>query len=181
MTPIYDQQPPQPSKAKLIGYAGALAVLVVGISFGIYRAMNPTSAPPPERRGGYLETVVGALHKTEAEACRARMVEVYRSLLMYANENDGQFPPSLEEAFADGDARLATRCPGREAHAYLYVPGQTTLSPSDGVLVYESDEPRPAHRGNSTVLRVSGEVELLAPAELDEALAATRAAIAPAP
>jgi hypothetical protein len=85
---------------------------------------------------------------------------------MYAAAHDGLFPPAL----ADLNRRELLRAPGPDGQEYQYVPGQRDSSPRTNILAYEKV---PVHNGKVLALRVGGTVDLLAPADLDQALAQT--------
>lgn len=172
-----EEKPSGAHVARKLAMAVVLAGLLGVMGVGLYRLMTrrsspPPSATPPDR--GYLGTVIGSLHKAEMEACRGQLESVYKTLEMYAQAHDGQFPPSLEAAYQSSE--LATpyvQCPGREHVGYRYLPGQSVASLPESILVYEET---PGHQGQSMAVRVNGRVELLGPEALAAAVEQTRAA-----
>jgi hypothetical protein len=118
--------------------------------------------------GQYGQGLVKARAQAEELVCSQQLAAgVYSALQQYA-WRDGRFPKSLEALVETGMLnRLLLHCPVRQDCRYVYVPGLTPRSPPNCVLVYEQPA---AHGGRSAVLHVSGQVELLAPEQLEGAL-----------
>ena len=64
------------------------------------------------------------------------------------------------------------RCPSPEGEQYKYIPGHGANSPDSNVVLYE---PKAVHDGRAGVLRLGGQVELLTPEELQQAIDQTLA------
>jgi len=68
-----------------------------------------------------------------------------KAMLIYANDNDGQYPPDLETLVKFTDLspkaltcpRVPEDFPGKH---YIYITGQKTVMPPDNVLVYENPQ-----------------------------------------
>jgi hypothetical protein len=131
----------------------------------------PASAPadinPAEAYGEYLQTVVKSKKQAETLADKITLGVVGQDLTMYAATHGGQFPAAL----ADLGRRDLLRAPGPDGQEYQYVSGQQSNSPRTNILAYEK---LPVHNGKALALRVSGTVDLLAPADLEAALAQTK-------
>ena len=124
---------------------------------------------------GYLEVVVGALTRAEIEVAKTNMRQLAVQMGLYAMDNI-VFPPSLEALVEanDCDERLIATV-GREPRAYSYIAGQNRTHPPANVLVYDG---KPAYDGKCLVLHVGGNVELLSPEALKEAIEKTKAVLA---
>lgn len=119
----------------------------------------------------YGQALTDTTDKASAMKCRMNMRSIYQSLQVYALENE-TFPSSQQELVDYcGDSRLF-RCSEPNAPIYVYVPGQRSDLPGTNVLLYE---PTSVHEGRCCVLFVNGQTVLLTPAELEQALEATKA------
>lgn len=104
--------------------------------------------------------------KASDVACQMNLRAIAQNLQMYAVSNE-RFPGSRQELVDfSGNSRLF-RCPDPNGGEYLYVPGQGGDTSAGGVLVYES---KPAHHGRCNVLFTNGQIALLTPEELRQAL-----------
>jgi hypothetical protein len=134
-------------------------------------AATPASAPasinPAEAIGEYFLGVYRARKQAETLADKIAMGVLGKDLTMYAAAHDGLFPPTLAEL----GRRDLLHAPGPDGQPYQYVPGQRDSSPRTNILAYEK---QPVHNGKLLALRVSGTVDLLAPADLEKALAQTK-------
>ena len=128
-----------------------------------------------EESRGYLDVVLGSLSKAQIASAQANMRQLAMEMGLYAMDNIA-FPPSLEALVEanDSDDRLIVTV-GREPRAYSYIAGQNKTHPPANVLVYDE---KPAYDGKCLVLRVGGNVELLSPEALEEAIEKTRAVLA---
>jgi prepilin-type processing-associated H-X9-DG protein len=119
----------------------------------------------------YGTAMIQTSNKAAAISCQANLRAIGQNLEMYAISNSS-FPASQQELMDwSGNSRLF-RCPDPNGAEYVYIPGQRPDMPATNVLVYE---PEPVHNGRCNVLFLGGQIEMLAPAQLDEAVQATRA------
>jgi hypothetical protein len=121
----------------------------------------------------YNQAMVNATHKAEMVRCQTNLRAIDQNIQMYAISNDG-FPPSLEALVQYSGTKQLFHCPDPNGVDYVYIPGQNPDMPPDNVLVYE---PKPMHEGRCSVLRLNGELDLLTPDQLQQALERTRATI----
>jgi len=117
----------------------------------------------------YGETMVETTYRTEAVKCQTNLRAIGQNIQMYAISNDA-FPPSMEALVQWSGSTQLFRCPASEGESYIYIPGQNAAMPPANILVYES---KPVHDGRCSVLRLGGQIELLTPEELQQALAQT--------
>ncbi len=121
----------------------------------------------------YSEVLIDTSHKASALKCQMNMRSIYQTLQVYAMENE-KFPSSQQELVSYcGDSRLF-RCNEPNAPMYVYIPGQRNDMPPTNVLVYE---PEPVHEGKSVVLFLNGQMAMLTPDELRQAIAVTAGAL----
>ena len=121
----------------------------------------------------YNEAMVKTTYKAETVKCQTNLRTIGQNIQMYAISND-EFPPSLEALVEYSGTTQLFRCPAADGERYIYIPGQNaTMSPMN-ILLYE---PKPVHDGRCSVLRLGGQLELLTPEELQQALAQTPAGI----
>ena len=124
---------------------------------------------------GYLGAVMDALTQAEVTAAKVNMRTLARELGAYESDH-GAFPITLDDLVkAQGLSDKAIRSIGKTPRPFSYIQGQTMKSPPENVLVYDEN---PIYDRQCLLLRVSGEVELLGPADLREALAQTKARLA---
>ena len=149
---------------------GACWVLCVGLA-----AAAVGGCKDEEEDKGYLGGVMDALTQAEVTAAKAHMRTLAVSLGAYAS-NNGVFPKSLDDLVkAEGLSDKAIRSIGKNPRLFSYINGQTMKSPPENVLVYDEN---PIYDRKCLLLRRGGEVELLGPADLREALAQTKARLA---
>ena len=127
---------------------------------------------PPTRKkldkpGGYVHTIVRTRTFAQSQACLTRMAVLKQELMLYAQMNDGRFPPSLA-VLKRGDL-IKTPMSGNEE--YSYVPGQSIGSDGSNILVYLE---LVNYKGMCHVLRVGGTVESISPEDLEAELGRTR-------
>jgi len=119
----------------------------------------------------YGTAMIQTSNKAAAISCQANLRAIGQNVQMYAISN-GSFPASQQELMDwSGNSRLF-RCPDPNGAEYVYIPGQRPDMPPTNVLLYE---PVPVHSGRCNVLFLGGQIDLLAPAELDAAVQATQA------
>ena len=121
----------------------------------------------------YTQAMIDAKFSAESVKCQTNLRAIAQNIQIYALENEG-FPPSLQALIKWSGSTQLFKCPSPDAGQYVYIPGQKSgMSPSN-VLVYES---KPVHDGRCNVLRLGGQIELLTPEELQQALAQTQASL----
>ena len=121
----------------------------------------------------YTETLIETRYTAEAVKCQSNLRAIWQNVQMYAATN-GTFPPSMEALKEwSGNSRLF-RCPVPDGAEYVYISGQNNDMPGENVLLYE---PKAVHDGRCCVLRLSGQLELLTPEELQAAVARTPAGL----
>ena len=121
----------------------------------------------------YTQTMIDTKYTAEAVKCQTNMRAIFQNIQMYALSNEG-YPSSQQELVQwSGNTRLF-KCSSPDGGQYVYIPGQNGSMSPENVILYE---PEPVHDGRCSVLRLGGQIELLTPEELQQALAQTRAAI----
>ncbi len=121
----------------------------------------------------YTQTMINTKFTAETVKCQTNLRTIAQNIQIYALSNEG-FPPSLEDLVQWSGSTQLFKCPSPDAGKYVYVPGQNSgMSPAN-VLLYES---KPVHDGRCSVLRLGGQIELLTPEELQQALAQTQASL----
>jgi len=154
----------------------ALAALLA-VAAGMTGCSSKDEDGDGEESPGYLKSMVIAKELAEERVCQVNLRDIGSALRMYAVTEE-QFPPGLVRR--DGWEGLSLpaeklRCPSGSGRQYVYIPDQDPTMPGDNVLLYETEA---VHRGRCHVLRLSGEIEKLTPAELDAAVAETKRRIA---
>ena len=119
----------------------------------------------------YSETMVQAKHDATSATCHLNLRAIGQSLQAYAGIN-GMFPASMEELMEFTGSTKVFKCPSPEGEQYKYIPGQGANSPDSNIVVFE---PRAVHDGRAGVLRLGGQLELLTPEELQQAIDQTLA------
>ena len=121
----------------------------------------------------YTQTMIDAKYTAETVKCQTNLRTIAQNIQIYALSNEG-FPSSLEDLIQWSGSTQLFKCPSPDAGEYVYISGQRSgMSPAN-VLLYES---KPVHDGRCSVLRLGGQIELLTPEELQQALAQTQASI----
>jgi prepilin-type processing-associated H-X9-DG protein len=119
----------------------------------------------------YTEAMVNTSHKATTLTCQTNMQTIFKNLNIYAISNE-RFPESQQELVEFGGYARLFQCPDPNGSQYVYIPGQSgDMSPSN-VLLYES---KPVHDGKCNVLFLGGQIEMLTPEQLKQALEATAA------
>lgn len=121
----------------------------------------------------YTDAMIQTSNRTATISCQANFRAIGQNLQMYAISN-GSFPATQQELMEwSGNPRLF-RCPDPNGGDYVYIPGLRQDMPATNVLLYE---PNPVHSGRCNALFLGGQIELLSPEQLQQAIAATRAQI----
>jgi hypothetical protein len=121
----------------------------------------------------YTEGMIKTQNKAVTVTCQMNLRSIAQNIQMYAMSNDS-FPPSLEALIEFSGSTQLFQCPDTEGGKYVYIPGQNNNMPPVNILLYE---PKPVHDGRCCVLRLNGQIELLSPEQLDEAVAQTLAGL----
>ena len=143
----------------------ASLVIVAIIGFGILWLIKSW--------GEATEQYGNVLIKTKKQSmtlnCQISLQAIWKDIQIYAIENNS-FPSSLKE-LSDwaGNPRLMY-CPDPNGQEYSYIPGQKMNMSPENVLVYES---KAVHKGCCNVLRLSGNIELLATKQVQVAVEKT--------
>ena len=114
----------------------------------------------------YTDTMVQAKYNTISVECQMNLQNIGKNLYMYAATN-GTYPESLEELMRFSGNTQLFKCPSLEGEQYKYIPGHGANSPDSNVVLYET---KAVHNGRAGVLRLGGQVELLTPEELQQAI-----------
>jgi hypothetical protein len=121
----------------------------------------------------YTQTMINTKYTAETVTCQTNLRTIAQNIQIYALSNEG-FPASLQDLVQWSGSTQLFKCPSPDAGEYVYIAGQRSgLSPAN-VLLYES---KPVHDGRCSVLRLSGQIELLTPEELQQAIAPTQASL----
>lgn len=117
----------------------------------------------------YGQAMIDTSNRASALKCQTNLRSIYQSLQVYAIENEA-YPSSQEELVRYcGDSRLF-HCSEPNAPMYVYLPAQRSDASPLRVLLYE---PAPVHEGRCSVLFAGGQIALLAPDELKQAIDVT--------
>lgn len=119
----------------------------------------------------YTTGMIRTSNKASTVACQANFRAIGQNLQMCAISN-GSFPATQKELMDFSGYTRLFRCPDPNGSDYVYVPGQTGDMPSTNVVLYETE---PVHDGRCNVLFLGGQIALLTPEELRQALEATTA------
>lgn len=119
----------------------------------------------------YTTAVVDTQHKSVTLACQMNLRSIAQCLQTYAITNE-EFPDSQRELETYCGSSKLWRCPDPCGVEYVYIPGARPDMPSTTVLVYE---PKPVHAGRCNVLFLGGQIALLTPEELEQAITAMTA------
>ncbi|MBN1361846.1 MAG: hypothetical protein JW993_14715 [Sedimentisphaerales bacterium] len=142
-------------------------IFFVAIAFGILWVIKQFGQAGQQ----YSQAMIDTSNKASVIKCQTNLRSIYQSLQVYAIENES-FPSSQEELVRYcGDSRLF-RCSEPNAPTYVYIPAQRSDASPLSVLLYE---PAPVHEGKCSVLFAGGQIALLAPEELKQAIDATLA------
>ena len=175
-----------PSRAHVWGgsLATGLAVSAL-VVLGARAVVGPVWPPPPNRPAdrppsgpadvisGYYDNLFKAKKRAEALRPTTSLHSLHQALVMYAAGHGGRFPQSLETLVGDdliGRGALYPYPKDRQL-TFGYVPGLSTYSPGQSIVVYE---PTPNFEGRRQVLCVNGHIASLAEADFQQRLAAQR-------
>jgi hypothetical protein len=118
----------------------------------------------------YSQAMINTSNKASVLKCQMNMRSIFQSLEVYAMENEA-FPSSQQELVDFCGGSQLFHCNEPNAPMYVYIPGQRNDMPTTNVLVYE---PVPVHDGRCSVLFLNGQMDLLTPEELKQAVEATK-------
>jgi len=121
----------------------------------------------------YTEGMIKTQNKAINIKCQMNMRAIGQNIQIYATSNDS-FPPSLEALIEFSGSTQLFQCPDPEGGKYVYIPGQNNSMPPTNILIYE---PKPVHDGRCNVLRLNGQIELLNPEQVQQAVAQTLAGL----
>ncbi len=121
----------------------------------------------------YTNSMVTTKYTALTVKCQMNMRAIGQNIQTYALSNDG-FPPSLQELISWSGSTQLFKCPDPEGGRYVYIPGQNSSMPPTNILLYET---RPVHDGRCSVLRLGGQIELLSPEQVKQAVAQTLAGL----
>jgi hypothetical protein len=119
----------------------------------------------------YAETMVQAKHDATSVKCQMNMRNIAQNLQMYAISN-GTYPASLEELIDFSGSTQLFKCPSPEGGQYKYIPGHSGNASDQNIVLFE---PKAVHDGRAGVLRLGGQIELLTPEQLQQAIDQTLA------
>jgi hypothetical protein len=121
----------------------------------------------------YTDVMIDTKYRAETVRCQTNLRAIGQNLQLYAMDNE-RFPPSLEVLIEWSGSTQLFQCPAPGGEQYVYIPGQNGgMSPAN-ILLYE---PKPVHDGRCSVLRLGGQLELLSPEEVQQAVARTLAGL----
>jgi hypothetical protein len=121
----------------------------------------------------YTEGMIKTQNKALTVTCQMNLRSIAQNIQIYAMSNES-FPPSLEALIEFSGSTQLFQCPDPEGGKYVYIPGQNNNMPPANILVYE---PKPVHDGRCNVLRLNGQIELLSPEQVQQAVAQTLAGL----
>jgi hypothetical protein len=121
----------------------------------------------------YTQTMIDTTYTAEMVKCQTNLRTIAQNIQIYALGNEG-FPSSLEELVQWSGSTQLFKCPSPDGGEYIYIPGQNSGMSASNVLLYET---KPVHDGRCSVLRLGGQIELLTPEELQQALTQTQASL----
>jgi hypothetical protein len=138
------------------------------IGYGVYWVMRTTG----EAGQQYATAMVNTHEKAMTLTCQMNLRSIHQTLQTYAIGND-RFPADQQElvSFAGYGSKLF-HCPDPNGSEYVYLPGQRPDTSTPALVVYES---KPVHNGKCNALLSDGQIVLLSPEELQQAIEATQA------
>ena len=146
------------------------AVILLGLlAFGILWLIKSFGEAGQQYGNAMVETRYNAM----TVKCQTNLRAIGQNIQMYAVSNEG-FPPSQRELMEFSGSTQLFRCPAPDGEKYVYIPGQSGGMSPLNILVYE---PKPVHDGRCSVLRLGGQLELLTPEELQQAVTQTLASL----
>ena len=121
----------------------------------------------------YTEGMIKTQNKALKVKCQLNMRTIAQNIQIYAMSNDS-FPPSLEALIEFSGSTQLFQCPDPEGGKYVYIPGQNNNMAPTNILLYET---KPVHDGRCNVLRLSRQIELLSPEQVQQEVAKTLASL----
>jgi hypothetical protein len=121
----------------------------------------------------YTDGMIKTQNKAIAVKCQLNMRTISQNIQLYAMSNDS-FPPNLDALIEFSGSTQLFQCPDPEGGKYVYIPGQNNSMSPANILLYEI---KPVHNGCCNVLRLNGQIELLSPEQIKEAVAQTLASL----
>lgn len=121
----------------------------------------------------YTQGIIQSQNKALTVSCQMNLRTIAQNIQMYAMSNNS-LPPSLEALISWSGTTQLFQCPDPEGGKYVYIPGQNNNMSPMNILLHET---RPVHDGRCCVLRLNGQVELLSPEQLKEAVSQTLASL----
>jgi len=121
----------------------------------------------------YTESMVKTKYTAITVTCQMNLRTIGQNIQMYAISNES-FPPSLEALIEFSGSTQLFQCPDPKGGKYVYIPGQNSSMPSTNILLYE---PRPVHDGRCGVLLLGGQIELVSPEQVQQAVGQTLAGL----
>jgi prepilin-type processing-associated H-X9-DG protein len=144
-----------------------IAILLGLVGMGVWWVIKTTGKAGQQ----YTEAMINTSKKATTLTCQTNMETIFKNLNIYAISNE-HFPESQQELVDFGGYSKLFHCPDPNGSQYVYIPGQSGDMSSTNVLVYE---PKPMHDGRCNVLFLGGQIELLTPEQLKQAVEATEA------
>jgi len=121
----------------------------------------------------YTDSMIKTQNKAVTVKCQMNLRTIAQNMQIYALSNN-RYPPSLEALIEFSGSTQLFQCPDPEGGKYVYIPDQNNSMPPTNILLYE---PKPVHDGRCNVLRLNGQIELLSPEQVQQAVAQTKAVI----
>ncbi len=149
-----------------LGSIIAAAVVLGLLALGIWWVASNLG-----RAGGeYGRGMARSVDRAVVVQCQANLRTIWQFLQLEA-ASKGKFPASLEALGEIGGGSEVLHCPTSASLRYVYVRGQNPDGPGSNIIVFE---PEGVHGGRCCVLRVSGQIEMLTPEEIQAVLAKMR-------
>ena len=143
------------------------AVVVLGLlAVGIWWVASNLGRAGRE----YGRGMVSSRDRAVSIACQANLRTIWQFLQLEV-ASKGRFPASLDALGEIGGGSEVLHCPTSASLRYVYVRGQSPDGPGSNIIVFE---PEGVHDGRCCVLRVSGQIEMLTPEEVQAVLAEMR-------
>ncbi len=117
----------------------------------------------------YSEVLIDTQSRAATVKCQMNLRALWQNIQTYAISNES-FPPSMQALVKWSGNTQLFQCPAADGQKYVYIPGQREGMSGENVLVYER---QPVHDGHCSVLRLSGQIELLRPEQVQAAVART--------
>jgi len=117
----------------------------------------------------YTDGMIKTQNKAITVKCQMNLRTIAQNMQIYAMSNDS-FPPSQQDLIEFCGSTQLFQCPDPEGGKYIYIPGQNNNMPPSNILLYE---PVAVHDGCCNVLRLGGQIELLSPEQVQQAVAQT--------